>query len=492
MLGLLLGVLVAVASGCGGSQEVRTASPRADSTLAPAVLKQDLDALRKNIQRVHPAFADSTARTDSFRHAARSLRADLDRPMTPCTFHRRVAPLVTSLDDGHTLLGFGDCFESFAETKRVFPFDVALTDSTAVVLRSYRQEAPISPGTRIFAIDGTSVSALHDQFLKRVSGACPAFRRQKFEGQSDRFKFYLWHVSGIAAPFDLTVRDEDGERHVTVDGVPPDTIRARRTDDDPPPYAYHLLDDRAGLLTVRSFGAPEGDFDDFLDETFDQIRRAGTEHLLIDVRDNPGGQSGRAEAVLRYLASSSFVLTDTVAVRASETFKTQMKQTRLPAGVRWLPVQYLVAEGRAIWGAPEGRVVEMPGERISPHDADEQFDGRVSVLVNEGTFSTATLFAAAVKTLRIGTLVGRETGGPAGVMFGENVPTQLPHSGLGMRVASMRYQFGEKPPGGSSCGVVPDRRVPRDVRARIEGGDPILERARTLDDNEEEAEEHRP
>jgi len=44
------------------------------------------------------------------------------------------------------------------------------------------------------------------------------------------------------------------------------------------------------------------------------------------------------------------------------------------AAVRWLPVQYLDAQGRAIWGAPEGRIVEMPGERVSPHDADERSD----------------------------------------------------------------------------------------------------------------------
>ena len=482
MLGLLIGVVVTVASGCGGSQEVRTAPPPADSTLAPAALKQDLDALRKTIQTVHPAFADSTARIDSFRDAVRSLRADLDRPMTPCAFHRRVAPLVTSLDDGHTGLGFGRCFESFTETKRTIPFDVALTDSTAVVLRSYRDEAPVAPGTRIVAVEGTPVSTLHDQFLKRVPGGRSAFRRQKFDGQVDLFKFYLWHISGIEAPFNLTVHGENGARTVAVDGVPADTIRARRPDDDPPPYGYRSLDDRAGLLTVRSFGGPGDDFDDVLDATFDQIRRDGTEHLLIDVRDNAGGQSGRAEELLRYLASSPFALIDTVAVRASEPFKTQMKQ-RIPAAVRWLPLQYLDGRGRAVWGAPEGSVVEMPGEQISPHDADERFDGRVSVLVNEGTFSTATLFAATVKQLGIGTLVGRETGSPAGVTFGERVPIRLPNSGLWMLVASMRYQFGEKPPDWPSRGVVPDRRVPRDVRARIKGEDPILERARALDNS---------
>lgn len=436
---LLLGVVGAVSSGCTGGREARTARPAADSTLPPAALKQDLDVLRRTIQKVHPAFADSTARTGSFRQAVDSLQADLDQPMTPCAFHRRVAPLVTALDDGHTNLGFGHCFGSFAKTKRMFPFDIALTDSTAMVLRSYHDEAPVAPGTRIVAVDGTPVSTLHDQFLQRVPGARSAYRRQKFEGQTDTFKFFLWHVSGMEAPFDLTVRDDEGERSVAVDGVPADT-------------------------------------------TFDQIRRTGTEHLLIDVRDNSGGQSGRAEALLRYLASSPFALTDTVAARASETFKIQMKR-RIPAAVRWLPLQYLDERGRAVWGVPEGRIVEMPSEHVSPHDADERFDGRVSALVNEGTFSAATLFAAAVKKLGIGALVGRKTGGPAGIMFAENVPTQLPNSRLWLQVSAMRFQFGDKLPDWPARGVRPDHRVPRDLPARAGGADPILERAKVIDDS---------
>jgi len=472
----------AVGSGCSGGREARTALTPADSTLPPAALKQDLDVLRNTIQNVHPAFADSTARTDSFRQAVRSLRADLDQPMTPCAFRRRVAPLITALDDGHTNLGFGRCVESFTETKRMFPFDVALTDSTATVLRNYRDETSVPPGTRIVAVDGTPVHTFHDQFLRHIPGARPAFRRQKLEGQSDTFKFFLWHVSEIEAPFNLTVRDDEGERSVAVDGVPVDTLRAHRTDDDPPSYAYRTLEGRTGLLTVRSFGAPASDFDDFLDGTFDRIRRAGMEHLLIDVRDNSGGQSGRAEALLRYLASSPFVLTDTVAVRASETFKTQMKR-RIPAAVRWLPLQYLDGRGRAVWGAPEGHIVEMPGEHVSPHDADERFDGRVTVLVNEGSFSAATLFAAAVKELEIGALVGRETGGPVGVMFAEKVPTRLPNSGIGLWVSTMRFQFGDKPPGWPARGVRPGHRVPRDLPTRAGETDPILERARALDDS---------
>ncbi|MFB6274158.1 MAG: hypothetical protein ABEL51_14815 [Salinibacter sp.] len=59
--------------------------------------------------------------------------------------------------------------------------------------------------------------------------------------------------------------------------------------------------------------------------------------------------------------------------------------------------------------------------------------------------------------------------------------TRLPNSRLLLLVVSTRYQFGEKPLGWPSRGVRPDRRVPRDLPARVRGTDPTLERARALD-----------
>lgn len=70
----------------------------------------------------------------------------------------------------------------------------------------------------------------------------------------------------------------------------------------------------------------------------------------------------------------------------------------------------------------------------------------------------------------------RETGGPAGAAVGEFIPIRLPKSGLWFVVTSMRFHSGERPPGWPGRGVVPDLWVPRDLPARIDGADPVLDR----------------
>lgn len=478
---LVLWILGLSLGGCSGSRQSRRAETAPDSTLSTGALTQDLDVLSETVLRVHPMFADSAARADSFERAVQSVQREMNGSMRPSDFFLRVAPLVTALDDGHTFVALPTrCVESFTESEAVFPFDVAFADSTVVVLRSYAESTRLGPGTHLHSINGTSVSTLRDRFLELQPGARTAYRRSLLEGQTDTFKFFLSIVYGIESPFEVRYVDGKQVRQTEVTGVPADTIRSQREDTGRPASAYTVrsLDDSTALLDIRTFGVDENDFEDFLDATFDRLNSNEKEHLIIDVRDNGGGQGDRAAELLRYLVSSPFTLNDSVAVRASEQFKTQMKQNRIPAIVRWLPVQYLDSRGRAVWNAPEGSLVSIPVEEVSPHDENERFEGQVSVLVNEGTFSNATVFASAVKHLGIGTLVGRETGGTGGSIFGEHIPIRLPNSGLWIRVATMQFWFGPRVPNDPARGVQPNHPVPRDLEAQLEGNDPILRAAR--------------
>jgi C-terminal processing protease CtpA/Prc len=87
----------------------------------------------------------------------------------------------------------------------------------------------------------------------------------------------------------------------------------------------------------------------------------------------------------------------------------------------------------------------------------KRFTGTVYVLVNEFTFSSATVLAATVQCYGIGKLMGRETGGTQ-VFFDEPVVLQLPRTGQRFLAS---HQFRWCPCGESKrVGVVPDVPVP--------------------------------
>jgi hypothetical protein len=105
---------------------------------------------------------------------------------------------------------------------------------------------------------------------------------------------------------------------------------------------------------------------------------------------------------------------------------------------------------------------------------DAFFSGRVFLLVDGGTFSSASDFAAMFRDYRVGTLLGSETGGLP-VCFGDCFGFALEHSGLRCSVSWKQF-FGPKPrPGDDEHGVLPDIPATRkQLRAYRGEADPVL------------------
>ncbi len=92
---------------------------------------------------------------------------------------------------------------------------------------------------------------------------------------------------------------------------------------------------------------------------------------------------------------------------------------------------------RKIWETPFGEIAEFPAVPLRPDTNSLRFTGDVFLLINEGTFSSATMLAATIKDYELGTLVGEETGGLAS-NFGEVYSFALPNTRLVATVSCKR------------------------------------------------------
>jgi C-terminal processing protease CtpA/Prc len=113
---------------------------------------------------------------------------------------------------------------------------------------------------------------------------------------------------------------------------------------------------------------------------------AAAKGLVIDIRDNGGGNSGEGHRLLSLLTDKPF--------RTS----------------RWRTREYLPAY-RA-WSRPEGVHAEDAGE--VPPDGKRLYTGPVLVLTSARTYSAAEDFAVAFDAMKRGRIVGEATGGSTG------------------------------------------------------------------------------
>lgn len=148
------------------------------------------------------------------------------------------------------------------------------------------------------------------------------------------------------------------------------------------------LPDNVGYIRIPSFQQGLFNHEKFI-EVLDSLENISS--LIIDIRDNGGGNSGYGDFVLK------LICTDTI-----------------PA-LDWSSPKYIPV--LKAWGTPEEPYIEK-GKPLIPFSAGHaeipKFVIPVVLLVNSNTFSAAEDFAAIFRAAKRGIIIGTPTGGSTG------------------------------------------------------------------------------
>jgi C-terminal processing protease CtpA/Prc len=179
-----------------------------------------------------------------------------------------------------------------------------------------------------------------------------------------------------------------------------------------------------------------------IDRIFEEVKAKGSRNLILDVRGNHGGQSDMAEHLFRYLYDGKFRV---------------FSKVRAKASLDILPQLPLLA--RPLVAVLTGHVVSHSmGERAF-RKPDAFFPGHAYLLIDNGSFSMATSFAAMFRDYKVGTIIGYETGGYAD-SFGGPHPFTLKNSRIRCFVSWTQNVPSKPRTEDGEHGVVPD--VPLD------------------------------
>jgi hypothetical protein len=226
-------------------------------------------------------------------------------------------------------------------------------------------------------------------------------------------------------------------------------------------------DSSVARLRVRAFDGQA--FGPRLDSAFRALRARGTRSLVLDLRGNGGGVDLEGAMLVSYFVERPFRYFDYIHLRSiAPSFATWLPRTFESTRAGTVPDP---AGGfRATSGLHRGVDEQRP--------AGTPFTGKVAVLIDGGTFSTAADVAAQLRSLRRATFIGEETaGGYEGNTSGLNASIVLPNSKLRLRIMMYDYWNAVKPPAVRGRGTIPDHVVLRRVSDVLRGVDPAMERA---------------
>lgn len=408
MLACVLPVLVA----CQGSH-LEIMPDLSDETLMTEYLSveqmhQDIDALLQGALERHPNL-DKYTQVSELKSYTETLKSQVTQPLIRTEFYKIVGQLSHKFNDGHAFLIWP--YQEYNRLKeqgaKPFPFEVFINTQQELYIQNDYQSGSerIVGESKILSINGISTKDLVLD-MQKYTGGESQFLREKVVAA--RFPVNLWAVYGFINEFKLEIEVEGKVKTLQVsqaqDWQQTESVISEKTKKE---HYFKVIKDGVALLYLDHFDIKPSEFEGFVDESFEQIRALNIHSLIIDIRNNPGGNTDTVAYLSRYLANKPFRLVSALQEKLN-------KENR----------------GWFNYKGEEGEIVDTKwDEWETPMSDDVRFTGNVYLLTGSISYSAAIVFATTLKDNGFATLVGQPTQGFAN-QSGQGNLFNLPHSEL--------------------------------------------------------------
>lgn len=419
--------------------------------LTPLQMKQDIDTLIHYLEETHinPYYRYPK---DKFYKDVSLVKKNLTNELDLIDFYLKIEPLLAKLEDGHTDLPIP---QREYESKNPFelPYAFKLTpDKPYIVCESVKGSyTPQIPGnSEIISINGHSAKKIVNDIINLNTGETPVFRA---EYGAENFSFFIEELYKTNGKYKIKYTHNSKVNSIVIDGVRQNELLANEDlYNKALPEEKKEVDNNFTLtiqnnIAIINFKVFDWNgFKEFADSTFSVIKDKKINNLVINLIDNPGGDSDVGDAFLQYFLDKPFKQYDRVDVKFSKLYKDRLRAHIGSKEPTKEQIEVLTKKNGTI------ETLYLNNNTIS--DNPLRYHGNIYLLINSQTYSSAADFAQCFKFYKRGIIIGEETGGLI-KSFGDIVTTHLPNSDLKYTISStLYYNIGANK--NDFIGVVPD------------------------------------
>jgi hypothetical protein len=433
----------------------------------PEQLIEDVDFYVKTIEETHINPYVYISRQDWLARA-NDIKSRIAKQgvMTQREFWLLFAPLVSAIQDKHTFIVHPRYFlTNNSTTTKYLPIRTVYLDGKLVVTRSVADEK-IRKGAIITSINGIE----SEKAIQKLSDYGYGVEKERLEFVGENLFIDAAEVFGLPESFALTFSDgtKAQVKGLTVTEIFKREKELQAKDNSPhqteeSPLELKLLPGDIAYLKASTFDYDLEKYKVLLKDVFTRLKTSGSKKLIVDVRENTGGNSALGDALIDMFNSKPHKRFS-LRWKKSAQYVERMKSFNAP-----IPEHYEKLK--------PGEVYVSKPEIVKPDANPLRFSGQVYVLSGRKTFSSGQMFLAVVKDNKLATVIGEETNEP-GCSAGEVHMFSLPNSRL--RVSSSTKYW--TPPGGCNAarGIIPDVIITESANDYLKEKDVILEAALSL------------
>ncbi len=391
---------------------------------APAALKEDFLLLRETLQEKHPGLYRYKSK-EVMDALLDSCYQSIQDSMTIYSFFGIVHFVISAIGDGHA--GFAlpqSAKDELTKHIRFFPMRLWFTGDKAYVICG-RDSFP--SGTEIISIDGHPIGEITNRLLDHLPGD-GSIRTQKLHvlnDDDDNFSALYYFVYGPRLVFKVEYRIPSGQmgnRDLSADydkNIKCDVQGEKMHD-----LALDFKGNGVAVLTIGVFTTKEAKFNRFLQTSFAEISRRQCKALIIDLRNNGGGEERNAATLYSWLTNKPF------------------------------PYYASLETTKRKYAPEEHPLLKLQQPAVSP------FLGEVYFLINGYSFSATAEFCAVARSEKRGVFIGEETGGGYyGNTSGNDTLLVLPNTRISVDISLIKYTLAVRNAEYPDRGVIPEHPI---------------------------------
>jgi hypothetical protein len=437
------------------------------------LLIRDLEFTKKSLDGLHPGlnrFGQKATFDEAYQVALAALRSK--DSLTTEEFFRIVNPFVAQARCGHIkFMPWSKDFPFFYHVENVFPGIVRFEQSgRLLIIKSGTKELP---GNYIIEINGKPI----DQIIAELKSQMmvDGFSQTAASAQIEQY-FSAWYADFIQErdDFEVVISDETGQsKKLDLKGISSkEWISLNEgTDFLKTKNDLQFLTDSVAYLRLPVFYGQHGDkqFLSYLDSAFAEIQKKNAKELIIDLRDNEGGNDRLGEELFAHIARRPFPYYDRIEVKVKS--KKQVPNYRNAYFPKFIGLAHFF-----IRRDDQGRLLFKKHKNLGLQKARKNaFQGKVWFVMNGRSYSVTSEFLAVAKSENRGTFVGVESGGTyQGNNSGTFVIFKLPVTKLDLGIPVAGYYNAVKPESELGRGILPNFSVLPDRKDLLENRDPVV------------------
>lgn len=476
-------------------------------------LKSDLNIIKNSLEEAHPGVYWYITKTDlDFKFD--SVKNLLTDSMSSIEFYRIVAPVVSAIKCGHTRLVYPSIKLSTTQKDSIKKSGKAplsqlyyFVDNERIYIPFVTDKSLINPlkGAEILAIDSIPSSEIIKQTQRLFSS--DGYNKTFYNKVLDKsFAAYYYLIYTRKDSSLLTLKKADSTYNYYLKTIQPQKVKGKnllRTevdkkkeqlvkklknknrykgfDSDGLPILnlkYDSTLNNTAIISVKSFSFDHSNFHRFFRESFKEIKEKNIQNVILDLRDNGGGNLMSCNLLFRYLyqephqytakAYISKVYPKALKYKEETTFTKAINVILTP--INWMTKLILIRKDSI------GYYSKIPTDHVKKGKKNA-YNDNLLVLTNGFSFSATSLLSANLQQVNRGTFIGEETGGGYNKCTAGSIPfLVLPETNLKLRLPLKVIQTSNQR-SLEGRGVFPEYEIKENFNTVLNKQDTILQKA---------------